>query len=86
MSEHTPGPWRAGLLMSRHVFSGDGSPVALSLTGHDASSEEAAANARLIATAPEMLVLLRRLRRFVCLPKAWEAEIDAVVAKAEAAV
>ena len=59
MSAHTPGPWRANYRRIEHgpVVAGDGFLVAT--VSLDAPEHEA--NARLIAAAPEMVVLLREL-------------------------
>ncbi len=47
---HTPGPWRLGPINYADVYSKDGELVALVIKGLD----ETAANARLIAAAPEL--------------------------------
>lgn len=61
-SKHTPGPWELHPLMAHdgkevREATGKGRLVGIGL-GPDADSQEA--NARLIASAPEMLELLRR--------------------------
>lgn len=60
---HTAGPWKLDPRMPNAVFAADGtgSKVAATTAGHvfpERSSEEAAANARLIAAAPELLEAL----------------------------
>jgi hypothetical protein len=68
-TQHTPGPWNAG---RQHTDTGNidiaaqaiDSPVAIATCeewgyGGKVSRKEAAANARLIATAPELLNALR---------------------------
>jgi len=61
MSEQTPGPWHVDKTLKRFVYSADGNLIA------DASDyreyEEALANARLIAAAPDLLVALEAARR-----------------------
>lgn len=58
MSKHTPGPWTHdetwGLILSR-----DGSEVAACHAGRSGSKAETQANARLIATAPDLFELVR---------------------------
>jgi hypothetical protein len=72
-AQHTPGPWHAdGRLAGdgayTQIIGQDGTPVAEVILwsnidyeeGGDSEWEELAANARLIAAAPEMLQALRR--------------------------
>lgn len=72
MSGHTPGPWVAGALLpdwvgdtqGRHVasvVSGLTSSTRKDRTGGDIPPEEAKANARLIAGAPDMREALQRI-------------------------
>lgn len=73
MSKHTPWPWRViNGVSCRRVESECGSPVTIiynhqeyngepcgSITSQDKSEEELAANANLIAAAPELLAVLK---------------------------
>lgn len=63
MSGHTPGPWRVSLPSEVAVIGPDRTIVANTdcdpLMPYDEWCELQAANARLIATAPEMLTTLR---------------------------
>jgi hypothetical protein len=53
---HTPGPWHVDDVANFCAFSADGKRVSYCYSAHsDRSDEEAAANARLIAAAPELL-------------------------------
>lgn len=68
--EHTPGPWSYGELDrddSRRVRLQDGRTVAAVYPDREKNWEHAQvrrdANARLIAKAPEMLALLRKIHR-----------------------
>ncbi len=59
MSKHTPGPWRYGKL-SEEIIAGRGEAIACMPTDRfdyapDAARKQWEANARLIATAPELL-------------------------------
>ena len=65
MSEHTPGPWRdwnksCGAVMAPKKKDTWGSR-AVALVTHWPSEEERAANARLIAAAPDLLDALEKL-------------------------
>lgn len=65
--EHTPGPWKVFWgKRKRHMFIGIGTEAGEGVTDPHFSlwrgdSEEAAANARLIAAAPDLLEALRAL-------------------------
>ena len=66
MADHTPGPWRQDCEGSLVVIAGDGKDqrIVAGVWGHVAESEwpiEGAANAHLIAAAPEMYELLESL-------------------------
>ena len=97
MSEHTPGPWRAN---SSWI---EGPKMALRVACVDwprrgcapCTKNEAEANARLIAAAPDLLKAMKRLDRLykgICMmvpddemaacQEVW-AEADAAIAKAE---
>ena len=63
---HTPGPW---IINPRQVDSSpyqildkDDHEIAATIYGPTGGIEEAKANARLIAAAPELLAILKRLR------------------------
>lgn len=62
MSKHTPGPWRLEIDESPHegnsVMSADGKEV-IRNGGYDQYNECSESDARLIAAAPEMLLLLK---------------------------
>lgn len=59
MSKHTPGPWVKGV-MSDYVAKSASGEIIAELPCSKASSEERAANARLIAAAPDLLGALKR--------------------------
>jgi hypothetical protein len=94
VSGHTPGPWEVVTILSRRlaVFNGDSAIVRTA--GLD-ETVNAAANARLIAAAPELLDSLRSMRFALNLSlslmgpeatiaaKALIADADAVIAQAE---
>jgi hypothetical protein len=70
VSAHTPGPWKAHFEEAYYVTGPDLGRVAMmmNLKGPFGmrgrrSSDESAANCRLIAAAPEMLAVLLKLRR-----------------------
>lgn len=70
MAQHTQGPWRVDPRMPNAVFASDEtrSKVAATKEGHAfpvRSDEEAAANARLIAAAPDLLAVLDECRSFL---------------------
>lgn len=72
-AKHTPGPWRVDPNYNRDVQDANGCEVGAALCVTDigekwtisgritASREEGAANARLIASAPELLAALREM-------------------------
>ena len=67
MSEHTPGPWRdweesIGAVMAPRSNDASWGSRAVALIAQWPSAEERAANARLIAAAPEMLEALEDAR------------------------
>lgn len=90
MSKHTPGPW--SVAETRHKYDTvirgpKGEPIALALiAGY--TKQEGAANARLIAAAPDLLRYLKEARRTL---EMWKdvapavslcADIDAAIARA----
>lgn len=64
MSKHTPGPWKAEFHGSVwHIEEGSGVQLScVYVWTEDGGRKEAAANARLMAAAPEMLAVLRAVR------------------------
>jgi hypothetical protein len=89
--KHTPGPWVVGA-HTHDIRTEQGRSVALSI-GQFAELGQSAANARLLAAAPELLHLLSELREEV---RDWQVlcdrvilagplceQIDAVIAKVE---
>lgn len=98
MSEgkHTPGPWKAEIVPAdrfgpeyfRRVVDGNGDTLCLHGVALS-SGEEAEANARLIAAAPDLLVVLKALRDECSgTPRAWVlvgllTDASEAIAKAE---
>lgn len=67
MTQHTPGPWRVALgnrLQVRGPKDEIGWPAAIVYNAGLCTSEEAQANARLIAAAPDLLDMCERLLGF----------------------
>ncbi len=62
--QHTPGPWRVGHVQGAIVYAPDGFAVANACTyhGRHGHADVQAANARLMAAAPQMLAVLQELR------------------------
>lgn len=82
-TKHTPGPWIVQEKYPFHVMTSDGFAVAdtdLSYSSLDEQSQ--AANARMIAAAPELLEALRSARCCVKDDSAVAKMIDAAIAKA----
>jgi hypothetical protein len=95
--EHTPGPWRVD--SRHDIQTADGKTeigtadydslaqqygwLGAAGFGAHVSSDVAAANARLIAASPELLVALKYARRFLNPADVDMAFIDAAIAKAE---
>lgn len=91
-TKHTPGPWVVGN-HTHDITTQQGRSVALSV-GQPAEIEQSAANARLLAAAPDLLHLLSELREEV---RDWQdalcgeragldplcEQIDALIAKVE---
>lgn len=61
MSEYTPGPWTVDLATRRAQYSINSGPVRVALVNGGAGGETGAANAQLIAAAPDMLAALEGL-------------------------
>lgn len=97
MSKHTPGSWKwAG--ESYRDASGSQEDVVIICTEqgktvaviHEPYSDVVAANARLIAAAPDLLTVLQKVRGYihtlvesnVLAVSAWHSDIDAVLAAA----
>jgi hypothetical protein len=83
--KHTFGPWMVSDIPTRDrrisVANDGGAPdIAVVLSRISRTDEETAANARLIAAAPDLLAALIELR-YACTDKA-EAMADAAIAKA----
>ena len=55
---HTPGPWYVDSTHVRHAINTDNVHIAMANIGPGLTEEEALANARLIAAAPELYDLL----------------------------
>ena len=87
MSKHTPGPWDFVTLSidgsAYTVFAVDDNAPSKKICFFENPSDlgEQIANARLIAAAPEMYLLLRTLRN--CMKGEASEMIDEVLAKAE---
>ncbi len=64
-TQHTPGPWRLDGL-SAHVVTADNGSIEVARCGHETThpvtEQRIAANARLIAAAPELLAALRQVQ------------------------
>ena len=68
MSAHTPGPWLiqrgdewADGIVTLHGHNEDGTPMYWTVASYNRRRDEAEANARLIAAAPELLEALKEL-------------------------
>ena len=60
---HTPGPWAASLVrVQRQIYDQHGGPIAYT-HGQNVDADVHESNARLIAAAPEMLVILQTIVR-----------------------
>lgn len=59
-SKHTPGPWHIGMKPGPIIYGPQGEQVA-DLRAHLLMPDESAANARLIAAAPELLEALKTM-------------------------
>jgi hypothetical protein len=85
MSQHTAGPWSVG--ETRHKYdliirNSENDPVAsVFLAGY--GPQTGAANARLIAAAPEMLAALKAAQEILERNGIVRSEVEAAIAKAE---
>ena len=62
MTKHTPGPWKTSAMAPGIVYrEADGKRDELVCTAYRRNDDEHNANARLIASAPDLLVTLREL-------------------------
>ena len=88
MNKHTPGPWYATVPPScdihfiRSIDSDDAGQIAKVRVGPVLEQAEALANARLIATSPELLEMLQKAVKFGGLFPDLAEEARAVIAKA----
>ena len=65
-TQHSPGPWAQAPLSAVEILGPDETMIATSRYGMNGiSREQAVANARLIAAAPELLAALQELNRAV---------------------
>jgi hypothetical protein len=65
-ARHTPGPWRASKTRPFDVYSAEGRYIGTTKGNHalpEHIADEDKANARLIAAAPELLSMLKRIIR-----------------------
>jgi len=91
MTQHTPGPWTIGSRTDGGCWRVIDAPtwdafakVVIKMTDAKADSEQGLANARLIAAAPEMLEMLKRLDNSLeSLGRSYRLQIREVIAKAE---
>jgi hypothetical protein len=65
LSNHTPGPWHVGMRPGPIVYGALGEQIA-GLRGSSLGYEETSANARLIASAPELLAALEIVLSSTC--------------------
>ena len=65
MSQHTPGEWKACFPVGNQPFVGNQSTVIAKDIGPRRDMDEAQANARIIAAAPELLVALTESLRWI---------------------
>lgn len=82
MSNHTPGPWAVSRVGSS-VYAPDDNPIA-NISKFAKTEEERAANARLIAAAPEMLEALIKIREIA--DDFYNKEMDPIFRLAEIAI
>lgn len=97
MTQHTPGPWSlcsapaSDPYTARNVVADNGETVATIASGYHheqpftLSQDEARANARLIAAAPDLIAALSAIRA-ACTRIEDDEEIDAAKALADAAI
>lgn len=91
-SAHTPGPWKAHFEEAYYVTGPDLGRVAMMMNLKGAhgmagrrSGEESAANARLIAAAPDLLEALQAVTVGYRCPDIWLGQVRAAIAKATGA-
>lgn len=88
MSKHTPGPWTQAPLSPVDILAADDTMIAMAREGlNGISRDQAIANARLIAAAPELLKALQMIEEVasgrVPLVNNWVASVArAAIAKA----
>lgn len=78
-SKHTPGPWR---IHSDYIESDTGYEVCQVKTNHPRNADTQAANARLIAAAPDLLKACQSAERHGLLPEFTCDKLRAAIAKA----
>ena len=90
--KHTPGPWLiqqgdewTGGIVTLHGYNEDGTPIYWTVASYNRQRDEAKANARLIAAAPELLEALRWTARALHAEHPAAIKARAVIAKAEGA-
>ena len=90
MSKHTKGPWSTWEDkdsegdMEIFILEEEGSrELVCKLLPSQGGDNEDRANARLIATAPEMLAMLKRLATISTMDLKWDEELQDIIAKAE---
>lgn len=92
MSKHTPGPWTVSyqtpflVVDSAHVVIASASGVSSGGASDVSGFEQAKANARLIAAAPELLAALKRAASWIKSEAEGNDEMPLVFVVAEAAI
>lgn len=85
-AKHTPGPWMQAPLSPTDVIADDRLMIAMAREGMNGiAREQAAANARLIAAAPELLAALTHVLDRATMPGFLRDEVKSAIAKATAA-
>ena len=83
MSTHTAGPWVfVEWYPNEYRVTNDGERDRIALIDSNLPDEECRANARLIASAPELLSALQELLRCAAIPDDWAAPARAAIARA----
>lgn len=89
-AKHTPGPWRVGKLVPAMIFDSHYGDTVATVATFAAPESVIAANARLVAAAPELLEALKVLRERHQIDDPHHAHLcefckqaDAAIAKAE---
>lgn len=81
--QHTPGPWKRAGELATHILSADGKMVADAPHHNDMPTAEGFANAHLIASSPELLEMLMKVRKWGGVSSLDQLdEMDALIAKA----